>query len=83
MWVEASPEGLASILRPVPWIGTQTGVAAHEHVPHPVVDAQVQEVSAPQNKGSPDTEAVGREPAECFCALGDGIPVLGWMMGAG
>src|SRR5438309_1065346 len=41
------PEGLAAVLRPLPRIGAQTGVAEHEPVSDPVADAQAQEAGGP------------------------------------
>ena len=42
-----APKGLAAVLRPLSWIGAQTGVAEHEPVPGPVAHAQAQETGRP------------------------------------
>ena len=38
-YVRSDPEGLATVLWPVSWVGAQASVAQHESVPDPMVDA--------------------------------------------
>ena len=77
------PEGMAAILRPFPRLGAEVGLAAREPVPDRMADAQAQEAGGPQNAGRRNAQTAGATPATRIRPLADGLPVVGWMMGAG
>src|SRR5271165_3323403 len=76
-------EGMAAILRPFPRLGPQVGLASREPVPDRMADAQAQEAGGPQNAGCRNAQTAGATPATRIRPLADGLPVVGWMTGAG
>src|SRR5271165_5726699 len=74
---------MATILRPLPRLGAQVGLAACEPILDRMADAEAQEAGGPQNAGRRDAQTAGATSARRIGPLVDGLSVVGWMMGAG